>query len=160
MTEKPINQTDDESTMTEVEIPIEECYPDVVGREKTIPAEDEMTETDETMVEMTKSIKQSEVLRDLAEERLDEDDLPEASRLLWIDAAEVYSVCGGCLYENRDCQWTGFTENPNQDELREAMRDRLDSGVPCTFCRSNRIDDLKEQFADEVEVEIEVIRDE
>jgi len=106
--------------------------------------------------QMAKDIERSKALRELAEERVDEDALPEATTLLWIDAAEVYSLCASCYHENRDGAWTGSTENPNQFELQQQMNERLESGVPCSFCKRDRINKLKEELANEVDVEVEI----
>lgn len=140
-----------------VEVPIEDCFPDVFGEETEIPAPDERDESDEKIIDMTKDIKRSEYLRERAEERLNEKDLQEAEKLLWIDEAEVYSVCYGHYEQKRDGEWSGFTENPNYEELRQKMRERLSEGVPCSSCRSNRINELKEQIEGEVEIGYELI---
>lgn len=140
-----------------VEVPIEDCFPDVFGEETEIPAPDERDESDEKIIDMTKGIKKSEYLRERAEERLNEENLQEAKKLLWIDQAEVYSVCYSHYEQKRDGEWCGFTENPNYHELREKMQERLSNGVPCSSCRRNRINELKEEVEGEIELEYEVI---
>lgn len=142
----------------ELEIGIEECYPDYAGgREPTIPSRDEWD--DEIAVKMTTDIKKSEFLRERAEGRLNGDDLPQAETLLWVDQAEVYSLCDDHYREKRDGAWTGFTENPNYHELREKMQERLSNGVPCSSCRRERIEKLKAQIEEEIEISIEVVED-
>lgn len=61
--------------------------------------------------------------------------LPEATTILWIDAAEAYPVCGTCYERHRDDQWTGSTPNPEQDKLAAVLRERIDNGARCAFCR-------------------------
>lgn len=134
------------------EVPIEECLNGKTREESNIDEE-----SIEQFVEVTKDIERSEALREVAEERLDEDELPEAETLLWVDAAEVYSLCSACYHENRDGAWTGSTQNPNQFELQQKMNERLEKGVPCTFCKRDRIKELKEELADEVEVEVVIV---
>jgi len=134
------------------EVPIEECLNGKTREESDIDAD-----AIEDFIEMTKDIERSQALREVAEDQLDEDTLPEASTLLWIDAAEVYSLCSACYHKNRDGAWTGSTQNPNQAELREKMHERLDEGMPCTFCKRDRIKELKEKLADEVDVEVVVV---
>ena len=134
------------------EVPIQECLNGKTRDESNLD-----DEAIKDFVNMTKDIERSRALREVAEERLDEDDLPEATTLLWIDAAEVYSLCGSCYHENRDGAWTGSTQNPNQFELQQKMNERLEEGVPCSFCKSDRIKELKEEIADEVDVEVVVV---
>lgn len=134
------------------EIPIQECLNGKTREESNLD-EDAI----EDFVAWTKDIERSQALREVAEERLDEDDLPEATTLLWIDAAEVYSLCASCYHENRDGAWTGSTQNPNQFELQQKMNERLEEGVPCSFCKSDRIKELKEEIDEEVDVEVVVV---
>lgn len=134
------------------EVPIEECL-NGKTREETSLDDDAI----EDFVEWTKDIERSEALRELAREQFDPDSVPEASTLLWIDAAEVYPLCSGCYHENRDGAWTGSTSNPNQGELRQTLQQQIDEGRPCAFCKSDRIDELKEEIAEETTVKIEII---
>lgn len=134
------------------EVPIQECLNGKTREESNLD-----DEAIEDFVNMTKDIERSRALREVAEERLDEDELPEATTLLWIDAAEVYSLCGSCYHENRDGAWTGSTQNPNQFELQQKMNERLEEGVPCSFCKRDRIKQLKEGIAEEVDVEVVVV---
>jgi TFIIF-interacting CTD phosphatase-like protein len=134
------------------EVPIQECLNGKTREESNLD-----DEAIEGFVNMTKDIERSQALREVAEERLDEDDLPKATTLLWIDAAEVYSLCGSCYHENRDGAWTGSTQNPNQFELQQKMNERLEQGVPCSFCKSDQIKELKEEIADEVDVEVVIV---
>lgn len=138
------------------EVPIQEC---LNGKTRKEALENTKLDEDsiEDFVEWTKDIERSRALREVAEERLDEDELPRATTLLWIDAAEVYSLCGSCYHENRDGAWTGSTQNPNQFELQQKMNERLEEGVPCSFCKSDRIKELKEEIEDEVDVEVVVV---
>lgn len=134
------------------EIPIQECLNGKTREESNLD-----DEAIEDFVNMTKDIERSRALREVAEDQLDEEELPRATTLLWIDAAEVYSLCGSCYHENRDGAWTGSTQNPNQFELQQKMNERLEEGVPCSFCKSDRIKELKEEIADEVDVEVVVV---
>lgn len=87
--------------------------------------------------------------KERAREILNEEALPRASRLYWIDAAEVHLLCESC-YRDRGGEWTGFTENPNYWELRETMRERLAEGVSCSICKREEINEI----ADETDGEI------
>jgi len=98
------------------------------------------------------------VVQRLAEDLVDEDDLPEADSLLWVDQAEVYSLCSSCYFENRDGAWTGSTQNPYYADLREKKQQALEEGRPCTFCRDERVKTLKEYLAEQVDVEVTVQR--
>lgn len=133
-------------------VPIQECLNGKTREESNLD-----DDSIEDFVEWTKDIERSEALREIAEEQLDEDELPEATTLLWIDAAEVYCLCSSCYYENREGAWTGSTQNPNRAELQQKMNERLEEGVPCTFCKRDRVKDLKEELADEVDVEVVVV---
>jgi len=134
------------------EVPIEECLNGKTREESNLDEE-----AIEDFVSWTKDIERSKALREIARERLEEDGVPEAQSLLWIDAAEVYALCGGCYHENRDGAWTGSTENPNQFELQMELHEKLEEGMPCAFCKSDRIDELKEEVADEVDVEVVIV---
>lgn len=135
-----------------VEVPIEECLNGKTREESNLD-EDVI----EDFVEWTKDIERSEALREAAEEKLDEGDLPQADRLLWVDQAEVYSVCSACYRHDRQGEWTGSTQNPNYHELKQAMHEKLQEGTPCTFCKSDRIEAIKEELAETTEVEVVVI---
>ncbi len=89
-----------------IDLPIEECYSGGFTESPDIPAPEDRDETDEMVISMTKDIKKSEFLRERAEERLNEDDLPQATALLWIDKAEVYSLCDDHYHEKRKGAWT------------------------------------------------------
>ncbi len=39
------------------------------------------------------------------------------------------------------------------------MQERLSNGVPCSSCRRERINELKEQIEEEIEISIEVVKD-
>jgi len=134
------------------ELAIEECLNGHTRAESNLD-----DEAIEDFVAWSKDIERRAALRELARDRLDDDDLPRADSLLWVDRAEVYALCSGCYFENQDGAWTGSTRNPNYEELRATMNDRLSEGCPCTFCKSDRVDELKDKLADEVAVEIEVI---
>jgi hypothetical protein len=134
------------------EVPIEEAL-NGKTREECDLDDDAIAE----LVEMTKDIQRSDALDDLARERLDEDTVPEATSLLWVDKAEVYALCGGCYHENRDGAWTGSTSNPNYEDLREHMNQKLREGTPCAFCKSDRVSELKDHLADEYDVEVVVV---
>ena len=144
--------TDGGTQVIKRELPIEECLNGKTRDESNLD-----DDAIEDFVAWSKDIKRSEVLRELARERLDEDDLPRADSLLWVDQAEVYALCSGCYYENSDGAWTGSTQNPNYEELRSTMNERLADGCPCAFCKSDRISELKDEIGEEVDVEIEVV---
>lgn len=134
------------------EVPIQECLNGKTREESNLDEE-----AIEDFVEWTKDIERSKALREVARERLDEDDVTQADSLLWVDQAEVYALCSACYFDNRDGEWTGSTQNPNYHELQQKMNERLQDGCPCAFCKSDRIDELKEEIADEVNVEVVVV---
>ena len=135
-----------------VEVPIEEAL-NGDSREESNLTDEEI----EPFVDLTRDIERSRALREVARDRLDDDDLPEAESLLWVDEAEVYELCPDCYAENRGGAWTGFTEHPNHGELRDTMNDRLKDGVPCSFCKSDRLDELVQELRDEVDVEVVIV---
>jgi hypothetical protein len=137
----------------DVEFPIEQALNGKRPEESNLD-----DEAIETFVAMTKDIEVSKTLRELAEDPVDEDDLPKAERLLWIDQAEVYSLCAGCYHENSDGAWTGSTSNPHYADLREQKQQALEEGRPCTFCRDEREKSIKEDLAEEIDVEVTVRR--
>jgi hypothetical protein len=133
-----MTETADIPDTLDVEFPIEEA---LNGKH---PAESNLDdEAIEDFIAMTKDIEVSQALRNLAEDLVDEDDLPEADSLLWVDQAEVYSLCAGCYHENRNGAWTGSTSNPHYQNLREKKQQALKEGRPCTFCRDERVKALK-----------------
>lgn len=134
------------------EVPIEECL-NGKTREESGLDEDSI----EVFVEWTRDIERSEALRELALEELDEDELPQATELLWIDQAEVYSLCASCYHEKRDGSWTGSTQNPNYPELKQAMAEKVSEGTPCTFCKDDRVDELKDELSEEVDVDVVIV---
>lgn len=134
------------------EVPIQDCLNGKTREESNLD-DDEIR----VFVDMRKDIERSRALREVAEQQLDEDNLPKATSLLWVDAAEVYALCPYCYHENRDGAWTGSTQNPNQSELRKQMNERIQNGAPCTFCKEERVKELKEEIADEVEVEVVIV---
>lgn len=139
-------------TIVRREVPIEEC---LNGRTRAESNLDE--EAIEEFIAWTKDIERSRVLRELARARLDGDECPQADSLLWVDQAEVYALCSACYHENRDGAWTGSTQHPQYHELQQTMHERLRDGCPCAFCKSDRIDEAKDEIADEVAVEVEVV---
>lgn len=144
------------SETVEIEVPIRECFPDYAGdREPNLPEKDEWE--DSMAVQMTKDIKKSEFLRERAEEQLNEEEIERAERLLWIDEAEVYSCCVGHYLQKQDGAWTGFTTHPQHDKIKEIKQKELREGRPCTFCKDNRIKQLKEEIEEEIEISIEVV---
>lgn len=138
------------------EVPIEEC---LNGKTRQEALENTKLDKDSIadFVEWTKDIERSKAFREVARERLDEDEVARAESLLWVDQAEVYALCSSCYFENRDGAWTGSTENPHYQELQQKMNERLQDGCACAFCKSDRIDELKEEIADEVDVEVVVV---
>lgn len=61
--------------------------------------------------------------------------LPRAEHILWNDAAEAYAVCGAHYEMHADDQWAGLTPNVDQDQLRDVLRERIEEGSPCAFCK-------------------------
>jgi|GEM_PF-2326994 len=115
-------------------------------------------ETVEDFLAIERNSRRKDILRDTARAAIDESTLPEATSLLWIDRAEVYTLCGACFHEDREAMWTGSTENPNYRELREHMQTKLQQGTPCTNCRADRIRALADDLAERIDVEVLVDR--
>jgi hypothetical protein len=137
----------------DVTFPIEEA---LNGKHPEETSHDE--ETIRAFVEMTKNIETSRALREVAEDLVDEDDLPQARSLLWIDQAEVYSLCPSCYGSNSDGAWSGSTEHPDYELIREQKLEAINDGRPCTFCRDERIRDLVSCLEPEVDIEVTVER--
>jgi hypothetical protein len=137
----------------DVEFPIEQALNGKRPEESNLD-----DEAIETFVAMTKDIEVSKTLRELAEDLVDEDELPEADSLLWVDQAEVYSLCAACYHENRNGAWTGSTSNPHYADLREQKQQALEEGRPCTFCRDERVKSIKVDLDKEIDVEVTVQR--
>lgn len=137
----------------EVEFPIEEALNGKRPKESPL-GEEEI----EKFVEWTADIERSKALRELAASLIDEEEVPRATSLLWVDAAEVYSLCSVHYRENRDGAWTGSTENPHFEELRQRKERELREGRPCSFCKSDRVDEVKARLEDEVDVDVTVVR--
>jgi len=110
-------------------------------------------------VDMEADIQRSEALREIAEEQLDEDDIPEAKHLLWIDEAEVYSLCPPCYDRKADAAWTGGTEHPHHGRLRSKMEERVAEGAPCTDCKDARVRELKADLEEQIDVEVTLADD-
>jgi len=134
------------------QVPIEECLNGKTREESNLD-----DESIEDFVSWTKEIEKSEALREAALERLDEDNVPEATDLLWIDQAEVYPLCAACYRENQDGSWTGSTSNPNYDELRQTMSQKVAEGTPCAFCKDNHVDELKSELREDIDVEVVIV---
>lgn len=137
----------------EVSFPIEEALGGD-SLEETSLDEDSI----QVLVDMTEDIETSRALREIAEDLVDEDDLPRAKSLLWIDQAEVYSLCHGCYAENSDGAWTGSTTHPDYEKLRKQKLEDLEDGRPCSFCRDERLRDLVSCLEDVVDIEVSVER--
>ena len=135
-----------------VEVPIEECLNGDTRETSTLDAD-----SIEDFVAWTKDIERSRALRELATERLDEATVTQAQSLLWVDAAEVYALCGSCYAENRDGAWTGSTLNPDYNELQLHMKQRLENGTPCAFCKDDRVRALKEELKESIDVQVVVV---
>jgi len=134
------------------EVPIEECLNGNTREESNLD-EDAI----EDFVEWTKEIERSEALREAAREEMNEDDLPQAQTLFWVDQAEVYPLCSACYRHDRQGEWTGSTQNPNYHELKQTMQEKLREGCACAFCKSDRIEAIKEEIAENTEVEVVVL---
>jgi hypothetical protein len=91
-------------------------------------------------------IKRRREHKERARERLNEEALPRASRLYWIDAAEVYPLCESCYWEKKPGEWTGFTDNPDYWELKETMRERLAEGTPCSICKREEVNEIADEL--------------
>jgi len=104
-----------------------------------------------------KDIERSKALRERAAERVDDDDLPEATTLLLADdAGKGYTVCTSCYRKHRHGAWAGSLPKSKPYRFDQEMNKRLEAGVPCHFCKRDRIKELKEELADEVDVEVEI----
>ena len=138
-----------------VEVPIEEALNGKTREEALETGHDE--DSIEDFVEMTRDIERDRALRDLAKERVDKDDVPRAESLLWIDEAEVYSLCGRHYFEKRDGAWTGSTTYEKHAELRRQKEEDLREGRHCSECYYERVKAVQEELAGEVDVEVEII---
>lgn len=138
------------------EIPIEQALNGDTREE--IDLDDEYVDM---FIEWEESLTTDEIYRKLARKRLDDDDVPQAEELLWIDQAEVYSVCPDCYLQHKSDQWTGSTQNSDYAKLRRGMLERLDEGVPCSKCRKARVETLQAELeaSDEIEVQVEVVEE-
>jgi hypothetical protein len=95
-------------------------------------------------------------LAELALEHMDEDALPEAESLLWLDEAEVYPLCPVHYHEKQDAAWTGGTSHPNHAELKQEMYERLRDGTPCADCKTERRRELETEIRERVTINVEV----
>jgi len=138
-----------------VEVPIEECLNGDTRETSTLDAD-----SIEDFVAWTKDIERSRALRELATDRLDEATVTQAQSLLWVDAAEVYALCGSCYAENRDGAWTGSTSNADYDDLAAHMNQRLENGTTCAFCKADRVRALKEELKESIDVQVVVVEPE
>ncbi|WP_338740400.1 hypothetical protein [Haloplanus salilacus] len=121
---------------------------------------DDLEEDERQMwIDMEADIQRSEALREIAEERLDVEEIPEATHLLWIDEAEVYPLCPPCYDRKADAVWTGGTEHPHHGRLRSKMQERLQEGTPCADCKDARVRELKDDLKEQVDVEVTVVDD-
>ncbi|MWG35915.1 hypothetical protein [Halomarina oriensis] len=120
--------------------------------------EDHDDEFVEKFVNWEAEIQTSSALNDLASSYVDEDDVGQATCLLWVDQAEVYPVCDGHYLAKKDGQWSGFTTHPNYHQLRERMERSVEEGRHCSFCYRERVKALRERIEDVVDVEVDVQR--
>jgi hypothetical protein len=111
----------------------------------------------EMWVDLEADIQTSEALREIALDQLDEDDIPEASHLLWVDEAEVYPLCLPCYEQKADAAWTGGTKHPHHDRLRQTMREKLAAGTSCSDCKHDRVEELKADLNDQIDVEVTLV---
>jgi len=107
-------------------------------------------------VGVEKDMAEREMLKELARDRLDEDDLPEAAHLLWVDQAEVYPLCSACYEQQKHGAWTGSTNHPHFEELMQTMNERLENGTACAQCKRDTIDGMIDTFAEMVDVDVTV----
>ena len=103
-------------------------------------------------IDMEQKFEAEAALKDLARDLLDEDTIPEADTLLWIDQCEVYSLCEGHYEQKQEGEWTGFSERDDFPSFRKEMLERLSEGVPCVECKTSAV----KQLADELEAHVDV----
>lgn len=132
------------------ELPIEQA---LAGVDPDELPEDEV----EKFVELEKDFERRDLLKEAARELLDEEDIRQADRLLWIDQCEVYSLCQEHYRAKSEGAWTGFSEHRNFREFQQQMRERLEEGVPCVDCKQARIEAIADEIEDIVDVEVSVI---
>jgi hypothetical protein len=88
-------------------------------------------------------------LIDAVDAGLDEDSLSEATHIWWNDQAEFHLYCGAHYYPIANEQWTGFTEVNDPQAVKQAARDRLESGVPCEKCHSQALYERRDELLEE-----------
>lgn len=88
-------------------------------------------------------------LTEAVDAELDEDALSEATHIWWNDQAEFHLYCGEHYYPIANEQWTGFTEVNDPQAVKQAARDRLESGVPCEKCHSQALYERRDELLEE-----------
>jgi hypothetical protein len=108
-------------------------------------------------VDMEEKFEAEAALKDLARELLDEETIPEADTLLWIDQCEVYSLCYGHYEAKQEGEWTGFSERDDFPSFRQEMLERLSEGVPCVECKTSAVRELADELEAHVDVEVTIV---
>ena len=88
-------------------------------------------------------------LMDAIDADLDEDEIPQATHVWWNDQAEFHCYCDDHYYPIASEQWTGFTEVDDPRAVRQAARERLESGVPCEKCHSEALYKRRDELLEE-----------
>lgn len=138
-------------TITE-EITIEDCL-------QGIPkdASDLDDEAIQTFVDSYKQDVRDDIVSSIAAQQRNPDLLPEASRLFWEGPITVWACCEACYRERSDEEWTGSVDDRLQYSKRRAAQQRIEDGAPCTLCKRERLQELREEIADGVEIEVVVV---
>ncbi|RLM32787.1 hypothetical protein [Haloarcula sp. Atlit-120R] len=85
-------------------------------------------------------------LIDAIDAELDKDTLSEATHIWWNDQAEFHLYCSSHYHPIASEQWTGFTEVTDPQAVKQAARDRLESGVPCEKCHSEALFERRDEL--------------
>ena len=88
-------------------------------------------------------------LMDAIDADLDEDEIPQATHVWWNDQAEFHCYCDDHYHPIASEQWTGFTEVDDPRAVRQAARERLESGVPCEKCHSEALYKRRDELLEE-----------
>lgn len=105
----------------------------------------------EKLDEIEARIERRHEARQEAYNRIDEDELPTASRILWIDDHEAYIVCEECRRTYDHFIRSGFTRAPPEEtvRLRETLAEKIAEKKPCEICRGHAIIEVANDLLDD-----------
>jgi len=88
-------------------------------------------------------------LVDAIDAELNEDHIPDATHIWWIDEAEFHLYCAEHYHPIADEQWTGFSTVPDPQAVKEAARERLEAGALCEKCHSEALYGRRDELLEE-----------